>query len=102
MPTKKPETIRVSAEGIESRPITMNEPDMGVNWERLSRLPPFQMYVAETEPAPEGEDSEQWALKVALRHKAEGASDHLYENYCQWHRDKGYWPSETPTGERRA
>lgn len=94
-PGTKPPTQIASAEGIAPKPVTMNE-QARLDWDRIVRLPPFQMFAAERMPNTSGADSESHAKLFA---SAYGASAGLYDTYCQWHREKGYWPGETPMGE---
>lgn len=94
----KPPPIQVSAQGIESKPITMNEPKPDVNWNALIRLPPFQMFVNEESPCPPDRDDEAWAMDFIQRHAETTGTDALLERYSEWHERKGYWPDETPMG----
>jgi len=99
MSTSKPEPIRVSAQGIESRPVTMNEPGQGINWRDLSHLPPFQEFVSKGSPCPDGEEADKWALIQAQERIGASSEPELYEAYAQWHKATGRWPNETPMGE---
>src|SRR5690606_2451581 len=97
------EPIRVSAEGIEAKPITMNEPEPVpvVDWRKMASLPPFQMFVHEKRPCPPEADSERWTYEFAQRYIDELGAVALLEKYIEWHHAKGYWPDETPFGELR-
>ena len=78
----KPPTLRVGVSGFnafEAKPAAQPE---RIDWLRLEGLPAFQMFLAET------------------RQKAQRSAD-FYDQYCQWHANKGYWPNETPMGELR-
>lgn len=100
MSKKKPEPIRVSAQGIEAKPITMNEPEQAIDWRELSTLPPFQMFICEKYPCPaDTADLSRWAVTKAHDLITDTSSDDLYQRYAKWHEDKGYWPNETPQGE---
>ena len=62
-------------------------------------FPPFQMFAAEKMP-------HEWARINSELHAAEFlrtlSSDEkvaLFDEYCQWHADKGRWKNETPLGE---
>lgn len=98
---EKPEPIRISAQGIEAKPITMNEPAPApdVDWRKVASLPSFQMFVHERRPCPPEADSERWAFEFADRFIAEMGEDGLWQLYVAWHQAKGYWPNETPMGE---
>lgn len=92
----KPPTQIASVDGIPPKPVTMNEPAANIPWELLCNQPPFQMYAAERMPNTKGSDSYAHAKAFV------GAHDiglDVYNDYCQWHKDKGYWPNETPMGE---
>jgi hypothetical protein len=93
----KPEPIRVSAEGIAPKPITMHEaPTPGAaEIQRLPFLPPFQMFAAERMRNMSRHDSEQHAANF-LRSRGTGLD--VLEEYVRWHAAKGYWPNETPFG----
>jgi len=99
--SQKPPPIKVSAEGIEAKPITMNEPEPApaVDWRKVAALPSFQMFVAEKRPCPPEEDSQRWAYEFACRWIQELGQETLLERYVDWHEAKGYWPDETPFGE---
>lgn len=78
----KPPPIRVGVEGFVAFEAKPDAPVQAIDWPRIAGLPAFQMFMAE-------------------RHQAGDVqpSPVLYDEYCQWHADKGYWPNETPTGE---
>lgn len=108
---EKPPAQVASVEGIAARPITMNETPaegrMRVDMWALVQLPPFQMYVVERAYLSQGEIEMLTgvqgpnAMRVMqnLVFRAGNDSNALYDDYCQWHRDKGYWPNETPMGQ---
>ena len=77
----KPDPIRVGVQGFvafEAKPGA----NPCIDWSRLAELPPFGMFLAECHAGQEPQPS------IAL-----------FDEYCQWHKAKGYWPNETPTGE---
>lgn len=92
----KPEPIRVGVVGIEPKPIELTpERPARINWALLFSLPPFQMYAIEkARKAPA--DVIVWMPDWARSHESEQA---LFDDYCDWHAAKGYWPNETPLGE---
>lgn len=96
--SRKPEPIRISAQGIEAKPVTMNEPVPVIDWRALAALPPFQMFVHERSPCPVDADSERWATQYVERFIRDVDAETLLEKYKQWHADKGYWPNESPLG----
>lgn len=78
----KPETFSIGVPGFvafEAKPDTAAP---AIDWQRLSGLPPFCMFLAE-----------RYQSGVPAQ------SPELYSEYCQWHEAKGYWPNETPLGE---
>ena len=77
----KPPTIRVGVEGFNAFAAKPEPPLAAIDWHRLAELPAFQMFMADRVP---NEAPPSWAL---------------YDEYCQWHTAKGYWPNETPMGE---
>ena len=92
----KPPPIRVSAEGIAPKPITMNEPPpSAADLARLVSLPPFQMFAAERMRNTAGKDGEDHAKDYI---RAKGFGQDVVDDYLQWHAGKGYWPNETPLG----
>lgn len=96
----KPKTIRVSTQGIEAKPITMNEPAPVIDWHELSALPPFQMYMCErVGEVPQVTDMARWALNKSQEAMLTMNSSELFSDYASWHKAKGYWPNETPLGE---
>ena len=79
--TQKPPTLRVGVSGFSAFEAKPGAPDgQAIDWQHLEALPAFEMFLAET------------------RQKAQRSAD-FYDQYCQWHAIKGYWPNETPKGE---
>lgn len=58
--------------------------------------PPFQMFCAENWRNTEGKDAISHAKDVT---DSVGWGATLWDTYCRWHAEKGYWPDETPSGE---
>ena len=77
----KPETFSIGVPGFSAFEAKPGPAAPAVDWQRLSGLPPFSMFLAE-------------------RHQSDvpAPSPELYAEYCQWHAAKGYWPNETPLG----
>ncbi len=80
----KPPTQGVIVDGIAPKPITMDPKADAIDWLRLGGLPPFEMFIAEK-----------------YQGQMPDPSRDLYDDYCQWHAAKGYWPNETPMGMER-
>jgi hypothetical protein len=82
--TVKPPPIVVGVQGFVATTTKADEvptaPALLIDWEALTGLPAFQMFVAEKKG---GEVRE---------------SPDFYAEYCDWHEAKGYWPNETPMG----
>ena len=110
-PGAKPPTQVASVAGIAPKPVTMNdttaEGRTRVDMRALVQLPPFQMFAVERTYLSQGEIEMLTgvqgpnAMRVMqnLVFRAGNDINALYDDYCQWHADKGYWPSETPMGE---
>lgn len=96
----RPPAQTAGVQGIAAAPLTMNEPPMStaVDWRRVVALPPFQMFAAERMRNTSGKDSQEHAFDYV---RAQGGGDDVFQAYCQWHADKGYWKNETPIGEVR-
>lgn len=95
--TKKPPTQTAGVSGIDGHG-GMGEapiPDNAyVDWRKLVNLPAFEMFVLEQSGQIGGSASE-W---VSTRRAAISDSV-LYDQYAAWHKDKGLWVNETPTGK---
>lgn len=65
-----------------------------IDWQKLIGLPAFEMFVFEESGQQAGASASEW---VSNRRATMG-DDKLYDLYDKWHRAKGYWPDETPTG----
>ena len=92
----KPPTQYASVQGIDAKPITMNQQQAAIDWQRLASLPPFQMFAAERMRNATGADGVEHALRFV---RDQGAGSDLFDAYAQWHSEKGYWPNETPMSE---
>ncbi len=64
-----------------------------IDWRKLVNLPAFEMFVLE-QSGQIGGSAGEWvsARRAAISDSA------LYDQYAAWHKDKGLWVSETPTG----
>ncbi len=65
-----------------------------IDWQKLISLPPFEMFVLE-QSGQTGSMAAQW---VAVQ-RERLSDERLYKLYSDWHKAKGYWIGETPTGE---
>ena len=66
-----------------------------IDWQKLTSLPPFEMFVLEQSGLNVGSAANDW---VKQRRSALGDSV-LYEQYAAWHKNKGLWANETPLGK---
>ncbi|MDR0457840.1 MAG: hypothetical protein LBH10_02240 [Burkholderiaceae bacterium] len=96
--TIKPPAQCVGVSGIASEP-ALDYTRAPVNWAKLARLPPFQMYAAEQMHCAGADDSLAHAQAFIA---ARGVTTPLLAAYCAWHAAKGCWPGETPLGEAAA
>ena len=90
----KPPTQIAGVQGIAPKPIELTPDRPRIDWAHLFSLPPFQMFAIERarkSPA----DVMAWMPGWARSHESEQA---LFDDYCEWHANKGCWPKETPTG----
>ena len=104
------QTLGVS--GIEPNPIELTpEQPQQIDWPRLTERPPFQMFAAECEPklarvliarGPSNHRTERFmGSEQVTAWMSEFEPDDLYQQYCEWHKAKCFWPNETPIGELR-
>lgn len=104
MKKEKPPTIRVGVSGIDAAKQTTRE-DLAatqdvikaIDWQHLFGLPAFQMFAVERTGKSVGE-VEQWMPEFLTAEDSAIGALQLYENYCQWHTAKGYWPNEDYMG----
>lgn len=105
---RKPPTQIAGVQGIAPKPIELTPARQPIDWMRLSGLPPFQMYLRETRRASLSEiariaDAANRDRQIeALMAVIDRLGPQLYDEYAEWHREKGCWPHETPMGEARS
>ena len=93
---KKPPTQTDGVTGIDGHGGMGEAPvEPRINWFKLVGLPAFEMFVAEQSGQTVGSAADNW---VASRRATLGDSA-LYDQYAVWHKNKGLWANETPTGE---
>lgn len=85
----KPPPIRLNITGFDTHAgmgedLPVAEP---INWLKVTKLPAFEMFIAENFPNSGGK-----ASGIPL-------TDSLFNSYCTWHANKGQWPDETPLGD---
>lgn len=103
----KPPTQVAGVEGIAPKPIVLTPEPSNIDWMRIVNLPPFQMFAVERAYLSQGEleiltgvqGPNAMRVMQNLVFRAGNDINALYDDYCQWHRDKGYWPNESPLGQ---
>lgn len=95
----KPEPIIVGGAGGFDAFATKEKAPKAINWGYMLNFPPFQMYLAETYSG--HIDSPDWYLEKLSKAIGENnnSEDLVFKKYANWHKDKGLWKNETPTGE---
>ena len=94
----KPPTQVAGVEGIAPKPIVLTPEPSTINWAQIIQLPPFQMFAVERNPSLV-DKFEGKGLDSVHAWMAQCEPDDLYQQYCDWHKAKGYWPNETPLGQ---
>ena len=100
MQTDKP-PIRVGVAGFGAfiaKISTPEKPVRHINWEFITALPPFQMYMVERFGR-SGSDKHEWAIERAALEVARVGDKTLLDHYVAWHKAKGYWPNEDAYGQ---
>lgn len=93
---KKPPTQTAGVQGFEAHAAMASAPaEPHINWQKLTGLPAFEMFVFEQTGLGVSVDATNW---VAQR-RATLSDSVLYDQYAAWHKDKGQWVGETPMGE---
>lgn len=98
--TKKPPTQIAGVGGINAHGGMGEAPSelpfqQYINWQTLTKLPAFEMFVLEQSGQKVGEGADNW---IGIKRASLG-DDALYSQYEAWHTDKGLWANETPTGK---
>lgn len=97
--TKKPPTQTAGVDGIDAHGAMGTAPiepfQQYVDWQKLTNLPAFEMFVFEESGQIAGSNANEW---VANRRASMG-DDALYSLYAKWHKQKGLWAKERPTGQ---
>lgn len=92
---KKPPTQTAGVGGIDAhQPMGAGTPDSHVNWFKLVGLPAFEMFVLEQSGQDVGNAASDWVKQ----RRATLSDSVLYDQYTAWHKAKGLWVNETPTG----
>lgn len=96
---KKPPTQTAGVTGIDSHGAMGDAPSNPtappINWQRLTRLPAFELFVSEQSGQSAGSSADNWVR--TRRHTLSDAV--LYQQYSEWHKEKGLWAGESPIGE---
>lgn len=92
---KKPPTQTAGVTGIDAHKPMGSDPAPRIDWFKLVDLPAFEMFVAEQSGLTHGVTMSNW-----IKERRATLSDSvLYDQYAAWHKAKGLWTNETPTGE---
>lgn len=94
--TKKPPTQTAGVGGIDAHGGMGEAPENmpRINWHTLINLPAFEMFVYEQSGQVAGASANDWVRS----RRATLGDDTLYDQYAAWHKNKGLWANETPTG----
>ncbi len=99
----KPPTQSVGVEGFKSDIYPDKQLDdadelkQAIDWQKLIHLPKFQMFAIEITRLPVGTVME-WIIGY-IQDRCYQDPNGLFNQYKQWHEDKGYWKNETVFGE---
>lgn len=93
----KPEPIIIQMSGVEPEQVMNGALNLQYDWGKLLGLPPFQMYCSEIS------DNdilyvENWIEYLVLAKLNEIGEDTFFNQYCEWHKNKGYWENEDVFG----
>lgn len=95
-PAAKPSAQVAGVQGFEAFTAEPSLPDKRMDWPRIVALPAFQMFMVEIHKVcPDWATSPQNYAETF----SEGEMQAFYSEYCDWHKNKGYWPNETPCGK---
>lgn len=95
-PAAKPSAQVAGVQGFEAFTAEPSLPDKRMDWPRIVALPAFQMFMVEAQGR-----STDWVTNPQNYANAftDAQMQTLYNEYCDWHKAKGYWPNETPCGK---
>ena len=100
--SEKPKAQTLGVNGIEAKPITMNEQGDELNLHLLAAFPPFQMWLCENQENNTSLPIDSWAEAILMNEIHSGTLEALISDYIQWHENKGYWKGEDPLGQASA
>ena len=98
---KKPPTQTAGVNGIDAHGGMGEAPEQSIpnnayiDWGKLINLPAFELFVLEESGQGAGSSASEW---VKQRRSTMG-DDKLYDLYANWHKAKGLWANESPTGK---
>lgn len=98
---KKPPTQTAGVNGIDAHgsmgeaPPAQSIPNNAyIDWFKIVDLPAFQMFISEQSGLTNGVVMSDW-----IKERRATLSDSvLYDQYAEWHKAKGLWLDETPSG----
>lgn len=88
---EKPPAQVAGVQGFNAFTTPADEPKstrQHIDWNRLNSLPPFGMFI-----------DEKYGSRDNIIGRLVDRDQTLYQEYCDWHKAKGYWIGETPMGE---
>lgn len=98
MTDKKPPTQVAGVQGFVAFEAKPDPVVPEIDLSGLVQLPPFQMFMVEVKCV-STDFAEAPGHYLRLICDTPQKMQELYDQYVTWHKDKGYWPNETPHGE---
>lgn len=94
---EKPPTITVGVQGfVAEKPMGQ---DPAVDWVRIIEIPKFQMFMCERTKHSH-ENVMEWIAEACVTESSKlGDANLLWDEYCKWHDNLGYWKNENYYGE---
>ena len=93
--SEKPPTQGVGVSGFQADVYAADEKK--IDWPHLMAQPKFQMYCVELSRRHHGE-VELW-IGGFVKDKVIEGEQTFFQQYCNWHDQKGYWKNETLYGQ---
>ena len=95
---EKPAPMVIGASGFQGD-VYGNDPyQERIDWNRLAAFPPFQMFACE-KTGNATDSIEFWILGFIHESVTKQGEQPMFNAYCAWHKNKGYWKNETVYGD---
>lgn len=97
---QKPPTQSVGVSGFKADLYAIDEPvdaEPIIDWQKLIHLPKFQMFVIEQSRMSVSNVME-W-ITGYVQDRCYESSKPFFDQYVNWHNEKGYWKNETVFGD---